>query len=160
VVAFEPCAQLMPYLRKNLAPTPVEVLGEAVGARTQTAQLQLGADLTAATVVPAAPAGDAHGQTCRMVGFDEVVAQLAQPISFLKLDCEGSEYEVFATAALEQVWQVAAELHSVAGQNPQTGLGMLQRRGFVIEAWRPFPGGAAGIVWARNTRWPARVGRP
>jgi FkbM family methyltransferase len=54
------------------------------------------------------------------VGFDDVVAQSPSPIDFVKLDCEGGEYELTRRSSPESwstVQRVVLEYHEVPGES-------------------------------------------
>jgi hypothetical protein len=57
-------------------------------------------------------------------------------IDFLKMDCEGAEYEIFRSIPMDvlvMVRQIAMECHNQgAGREPQVVVGHLRRNGFEV----------------------------
>lgn len=152
VIAYEPSKTAVAYLRRNTAATKIEIHEEAVGDLGPAVFLHTGTDLTAATVGSDPAASGKDTQPCRMVTFANVADRISGPISFLKLDCEGAEYGILHSSALDRVQIIAAEFHTVAAGTPKYGIELLRERGFEIESWRGCPEYSGGIVWARNRR--------
>ena len=85
-----------------------------------------------------------------MVSLDTVAKRLKGPIALLKLDCEGSEYEILQTDTFRSVRYVVGEFHTCAAGDPVSGLKILEEQGFYLDVWAPFPGNEAGEFWASN----------
>lgn len=152
ILAYEPGDRSREYLAKNLNQSDrVEIYPNAVGGSNKKVKLNRQTDLTAFYVTEDADLS-AESQTCEMVSLDEITAALESPIGLLKLDCEGSEYEIMQAKSFEQVRYVVGELHSCSKGNPELGLKILEQKGFIIDKWLPFPDGKAGEFWASNSR--------
>jgi len=73
-------------------------------------------------------------------------------IDLLKLDCEGSEYEIFEgceTLLAKYVRFISMEYHEVGGHHVGELQEILHRAGFVFECF-PVPGWKTGLLYARN----------
>ncbi|HBQ98136.1 MAG: FkbM family methyltransferase [Roseofilum sp. Belize BBD 4] len=151
IYAYEPCSQVLPDLEKNLQNLNVEISSYAVGRTTKKVNLTFQEDLTASSILMTGEDSSQKSQ-CQMIAFDEVTAQLGGSISLLKLDCEGSEYEILKSISLEKVKYVVGEFHTCQSGYPELGLELLKERGFVIDNWTSFPDGKAGEFWASNIR--------
>jgi FkbM family methyltransferase len=70
------------------------------------------------------------------ISLDEFIGQnKLSRIDFLKLDAEGSEYDILAkTKSLDIVEKVALEAHELKGHNRQEASDLLQERGFHFKA--------------------------
>lgn len=153
ILAYEPCDRSRDCLEKNLESlTTTTIFPQAVGNTSQTIQLNYQDDLTACYVSSDRESSTLKTQTCEMISLDQVVEQLSGSIGLLKLDCEGSEYEIMKTAAFQSVCYVVGELHTCAAGTPELGLEILKEQGFIIDRWHPFADGKAGEFWASNSR--------
>ena len=57
-------------------------------------------------------------------------------IDFIKIDCEGAEYEIFESlddANFEKIKLLAMEIHYLNGKNPFELIDLLKRKGFLVE---------------------------
>jgi FkbM family methyltransferase len=153
VIAYEPSDMAVSYLRKNTMGTRIQIRQEAVGDLGPEVFLHTGRDLTSATIAVEPARLGQESQSCRMISFAGLCESISGPISFLKLDCEGSEYGILRSPALNRVQNIAAEFHSLGGGTPRQGLELLREQGFEIEAWHGCPEYSNGIVWARNQQY-------
>jgi FkbM family methyltransferase len=149
VYAFEPSPSAFAHLKANTRGRRIHSRQVAIGGRDSMMSLIPSRNL-ASTSVNELQTGVGERQ-CRMVAFDTLAKELGS-ISFLKLDCEGSEYGIMKSDALDCVENIAAELHSTADETPDSGLAILKSRGFTVTKWNPFPGGRSGIVFAVNSK--------
>ncbi|MBP0014390.1 MAG: FkbM family methyltransferase [Roseofilum sp. SBFL] len=151
IIAYEPCSETFSNLKKNVDSFNVEVYPCAVGQYTGKVNLSIEGDLTACYV--ANNNGSINSsQVCDMISFQEIADKMDGSIDILKLDCEGSEYEIMQSPSFNCVQYVVGEFHTCEQGNPKYGLELLKQRGFTIEQWLPFPDGKAGEFWARNDR--------
>lgn len=134
VTAFEPAADRVAYLRRN-------VLGNNLADRV--------------TVVPAAVAGHAgrstllggevvadsagaDGEVIDLVAFDDVMDGIEGPIDLLKMDCEGGEYDIVASAseaALRRIDRLVLEYHPAPPAQVAQLFARLAAVG-LVERWR------------------------
>ncbi|MDI9640281.1 FkbM family methyltransferase [Oscillatoria amoena NRMC-F 0135] len=153
ILAYEPCNRSRDCLKKNLETlTNATIFSQAVGKTSRTIQLNYQDDLTACYVSSDCESSTLKTQNCEMISFAQVIKQLSGSIGLLKLDCEGSEYEIMKTSAFQSVCYVVGELHTCTAGTPEFGLEILKEQGFIIDLWHPFADGKAGEFWASNTR--------
>jgi FkbM family methyltransferase len=122
IVSCEPSDTTAGYLRRNAAQNGVadrvSVLEKAVAATTGTAVFHdngggSGLNGLAAAGHTAGPATEVP-----TVAFDELVASLPAPVDFVKIDCEGGEYDLVlgsSPASWESVQRIVIEFHPVDG---------------------------------------------
>ncbi|MGB3296359.1 MAG: FkbM family methyltransferase, partial [Phormidesmis sp.] len=168
ILAYEPADQARPYLKKNCEGLNITVFPYAVSNKSGEANLNLDGDLTACYI---SQTGDENygsessnslanditnhagrSQKCVLITLDEIAKKFEYPISLLKLDCEGSEYDILKSSSLSKFREIVGEFHDCPNGNPDIGLSLLRESGFEINKWDLFPDGKAGIVWASNKR--------
>jgi hypothetical protein len=83
------------------------------------------------------------------------------PVNYLKIDCEGSEYEIVRSmdaAHWSRIERVVIEYHDY-GRDRKHGelVEVLRQNGFDVEVMRPWPtyivaclGARIGMIWARR----------
>lgn len=152
IAAYEPSCISMSYLQKNLSQLNVDIFPYAVGALSRKAALICTADLSACYIDSNSTDRTVEKQECAMVSLDEVAAHLRAPIGLLKLDCEGSEFEIMQAASFEKVRYVVGEFHTCENGNPELGINILNQKNFSVDRWNPFPECKGGIFWASNNR--------
>lgn len=126
LTCFEPSADTAGYLRRNLEANGVEsrinveeaaLTGESGWAMFD----EVGDASVHSSLVHDADAGaSGHAVKVRTLSFDEVVASAPAPIEFVKLDCEGGEYEMAYRSSPESwatVQRVVLEYHDIPGQS-------------------------------------------
>ncbi|MBD2310989.1 FkbM family methyltransferase [Desertifilum sp. FACHB-1129] len=153
IAAYEPFLPTFENLKKNLeVQGNVAIYPYAVGDSNREVELNYQGDASACYVSDSSSINSIEHQKTCMKSFDEIANQFNSPIGLLKLDCEGSEYEIMRCASFETVRYVVGELHTCPQGTPELGLEILKERGFIIDKWLPYPDGKAGDVWARNAR--------
>lgn len=150
IFAYEPCSETFSNLKKNVNRFDIKVYPYAVGQHTGKVDLNVEGDLTACYVSKNNNSSVGSAQVCDMISFQEIVDHMDGNIELLKLDCEGSEYEIIQSPGFNCVQYVIGEFHTCEQGNPEYGLELLKQKGFIIEQWFPFPDGKAGDFWARN----------
>lgn len=135
VIAYEPSVQRCEYLRRN-----VEVNGLAGRVSVVRAAVTGSsgmAELTSTGVVQAVSAGDS-GERVATVSLDEIIQQVGNRVDLLKMDSEGSEYDIVfsaAPASLAAVQAVVLETHP-APADARVRLFETLRQSGPSERWR------------------------
>lgn len=92
----------------------------------------------------------------RNIGLGELLARARAPVDFLKVDIEGSEFEL-DWSTVSDVSRIAMELHPEWGSPPDL-VAQIASLGFECrtfdEAMRPTPSASADFLLAVNTRKP------
>jgi FkbM family methyltransferase len=142
--AFEPSASLFSLLQQNVEGLKIEAVRCAVSDAEGEAVLVPGRDATSGHLHKESENSLAQGERVPCVALESVVRQCGGMIDLLKLDCEGSEYEILESSAMSKVRRVVAEIHEGPGLHPEQARTALERHGFVIEKWD------GGIMHARR----------
>ena len=74
-------------------------------------------------------------------------------IHFLKIDCEGCEFELFQTATktqLSSIDQIAMEYHEFEGKKVRTIVGQLERAGFSVYVYPQETVDDIGMLYAKR----------
>lgn len=150
LLAFEPSIQSRHFLEKNTKGLNIEVYPYAVGNSRGKIILNELDDMSASYISTEKDIAALRSQECELISLDDVVAKIEKPVSLLKLDCEGSEYEIMKSSALKSFRYIVGEMHTCQHGDPNLGLKMLNNNGFTVNKWVPFPDGLAGIFWATN----------
>jgi FkbM family methyltransferase len=152
-IAFEPDPDAFPFLKRNLA-----LNGNAVEPR-QAAVSHRSGESVLFREFPGAGVSSLHRdveeRTYRdsvavdVVGFDELVEEIDDDINLLKLDCEGSEYEIVQRSRPEswrRVQRVVVEYHPVQGRSSSELKSRFAELGLRVVK-RDVLNPAAGILW-------------
>ena len=70
---------------------------------------------------------------------DLIREEQIKKIDFIKVDCEGAEYEIFESldnANFEKIKLLAMEIHYIKGKNPFELIALLKRKGFFCRNFR------------------------
>lgn len=161
VFAFEPCPANAAILRSNVATFPhqkVHVTEQAVAGST--CERVLSDHPTVWILHHLAEAGmGVTGLKVSCISLDDLMEENAiERCHLLKLDCEGSEYEILRSArpeTLERIDKIVGEYHPVPGMSNLATAedvleDLLQSRGFVVEWMAPSDDGGGGIFRARR----------
>ena len=124
VDCYEPSPANVPFLRDNLAQNGllerVTVHEAALASQEGTALLDFqGAGSGLNGLVRDGGGGSGTLTEVRTVTLDGVVAQAATPIEFVKMDCEGGEYDLVYGSSKDSwatVQRLVLEYHEVAGE--------------------------------------------
>jgi FkbM family methyltransferase len=119
VLAFEPVEDSFALLERNTARFPqVRAFRKAVAARSGTATLFLGKNSSAHSLHPAEGAPRDAELRIEAVSLADVFAgERIERCGYLKLDCEGAEYEILYSLTPEllgRIERIGMEYHSVA----------------------------------------------
>lgn len=140
-ICYEPDAAAAAYLRRNLQmnglDAQVEVRGEAVSDRTGTARLfqeQPGGG--ASSLQPTSAVVRFERETrVPTVSFAEAIARVDGDISLVKIDCEGSEYDIVETSPAEswkRIRRVVMEYHPTTAGRLEALRASFAERGFTV----------------------------
>lgn len=142
---FEPEPDSFRLLRFNLACNgcgSAHVLDKAVGGQSRAAQITLKEDSPGGTsLYHAAPGPDRpQGNVIQVVAFNEWLGQTPGMFDLLKLDCEGSEWEILRATSrseLSRFGVVVAEVHLDPHglQVVEEFAGLMESRGFRTVRW-------------------------
>jgi FkbM family methyltransferase len=153
VTAVEPSAERVGYLRRNVAGNKLEgrvtVLQAAVAGQGGRRRL------SPFGILDATPARDLSGEWVDLVAFEELLASFHGPIDLVKMDCEGSEYEIVASAsamALGRIRRLLLEYHPASSDEIRQLFARLADAG-LTERWRrdDQPGQLGVVYLSRET---------
>lgn len=143
--AYEPVESLSQFLRPNSEEFGFEVFYEAVGGHAGYVDLDLRGDTNQTRVLESGSA------SIPKISIDAAIERLGGAVDLLKIDCEGSEWEMFKEGRLwNQVGRMAMEYHNFDGQPHSQIVRELERIGFEIEAQVYDPSDNFGLVFAIN----------
>ena len=136
VTAVEPSAERVAYLRRNIAANSFEgrvaAVQAAVSGQSGRRLLnQFGA-------LDAAADPNATGEWVEVVAFEDLLASSDGPIDLVKMDCEGSEYDIVESvspAALERIERLLLEYHPAPPDRIRQLFAKLVNAG-LAERWR------------------------
>jgi FkbM family methyltransferase len=149
IQAYEPNNRTLSYLQNNAAAGGIEVFGDAVGAAEGWVTIE---DVGDSNQARTSASADARG--VRQVPFATVVERAGGWIDFVKIDCEGAEWDLFRdTASWKRIGELRMEYHLIDGHTYREVEQTLNELGFDIYLHQPTE--TWGMVWARN-RSPAR----
>ena len=147
IYAFEPFLENFELLKKNTdSMKNIFCYNLAVSDFTGTSYLRNDLDKTAVktTTLPE----DESSQTCLTTTLENFCLEhCIKNIDFLKLDCEGAEYNILNTN-LSFVKVIAGEYHVINRRNSEEIKNMLRSRNFIIKTWTNFLLNNGGIFEA------------
>lgn len=142
--AYEPNPEMQPYLDHQKTVGNFVVYPEAVGRKSDRASLVLGAESVFA-VIASDPAG-----AISVVSMREVIERLGGHVDLLKLDCEGSEWEILTdVSAMREVDEITMEYHLNNGRSISELEKLICSAGFRIH-FTHADGETNGRIWARR----------
>jgi FkbM family methyltransferase len=132
VHCYEPNPDLRPYIEHNLEGLGARVFSEAVMRDEGFVNLEIEQESVAAKA-SAHPDG-----TITATAFRTVVERLGNRVDLVKMDCEGSEWEILQDAApWSHVRSLALEYHCTAKYGPDDAERMVTDLGFTIAKSKP-----------------------
>jgi len=142
VHAYEPNPALAPFIENQARAATFKWFPEAVGAKAGFVSLQNNPDSVCARTV-----GEPGGQIT-MTSFSAAIERIGTPVDFLKLDCEGAEWDILNDAeSFAAVRHIGMEYHLFDGHTQSELTGRLSRLGFTIKFMRD-DGPDYGRLWA------------
>ena len=109
--AYEPNLVLESYLAHNFSQLNIELRTQAVGNKSGSVKLDLMGESNQTRVKESGNGGT------EMISLDSVVKELGGKIDLLKLDCEGSEWDILGNPeSLKSVDNISLEYHLWANQ--------------------------------------------
>ncbi len=149
-VCYEPDPQAFAYLERNVRTLDVVPRPQAVAHRSGTVSLFRPSPGGGASSLRAEGFGsDLNAVEVPAVSFDEVLDEIDEPVALVKLDCEGSEYDIVLGSdprSWRSVRRVVIEYHDVEPFEPLTLVETLNALGFsLVSERRRFVG--EGTYW-------------
>jgi FkbM family methyltransferase len=142
VFSFEPDPKNYAVLNKNISSQgskKIKVFPFAIGGKNRTASLHLGHSTNSSLIEDYQLLSKEHSSTSVDVrALDEVLTELnIDKIDFLKIDCEGAEYEIIAQSSddsLKKASIISMEFHDMknVNQTAQTLISRLTSLGFHV----------------------------
>jgi FkbM family methyltransferase len=163
IMTFEPSATSAGYIRRNLAANGianrVEVIEAAVAGTTGTATFadNLGGSGLNRLVSTGEPRQQATLREVATISFDDIVAKAPAPVDFVKIDCEGGEYDLVLNStpsSWASVQRVVLEFHAVSGYSWAQLRDWLADAGLAVQAVEEH--GGYGCAWLSRTALPPR----
>lgn len=163
VLAFEPFPENTDWLRKNVSEnnlSNVTVHGQAVAAVTEERTLQTSDSWimhslseTEAKESETIEEEDEHSIHVKCVSFNDIIEGIPK-CDLLKIDCEGSEYEIFYSSTaetLKKIGKIVGEFHprDANKKNGKALCNYLESKGFAITTFVTFEN-ETGIFCASN----------
>ena len=147
LTAVEPSAERVAYLLRNVAGNDLQ--GRIAVVQTAVSGQRGHRLLTPIGVLEAASDPEATGEWVEVIAFEDLLASTPGPIDLVKMDCEGSEYEIFAStsdAALGRIERLLLEYHPAPPDAIRQLFAKLARAG-LKERWRQdYQRGQCGVV--------------
>jgi FkbM family methyltransferase len=150
---YEPDPEAFAYLRRNVDQLAVAAHCEAVADRTGTARLFRPERGQGAGTIRSVGAGP-DVLDVPVVAFDRVTAETDESVALVKMDCEGSEFEIVLGSSSEswrRVQGIVIEYHPIAGANPRALVEKLEAHGFLLVQQRE-RARAEGTFWFSRGR--------
>ena len=154
VFAFEPAPENFTLLSSNMARnglSNVQLSQEAVAGAAGTRALHLSESPAEHSFHIVKPGG-AEVPVASVTLAEVARRHGLETVDFLKMDCEGAEYEILETAArdgLAFVRRIAMEAHVLdASRTPGRLCTLLQDQGFLVRTG--FEGDSTTMIWARR----------
>ena len=159
VYSYEPFPGNVAWLKRNVEEsqlTNVRVYDEAVAGATGERVLHVNPSSWIMHSLLGEEAAGGHDVTVKCVSLEEVLDTVTHGrCDLLKLDCEGSEYEILMDCqpdALRRVKRIVGEYHEgeqINGTGQQLS-GFLESRSFRVDYFGPL-GEGSGVFYATNT---------
>jgi FkbM family methyltransferase len=161
VYAFEPCEDNLEILHWNVSKNgfqrSIKIVNAAVTDRQGEVDLFVGFDSSGSVISGAVTTRDQYttgtqiqARAVKSVTLDSLLDEFhIERCDFLKMDCEGAEYEILASTSRESFSRIARISMECHENRVQEAIAILKNVGFeiVYERW-----GYLGLVKATNTR--------
>lgn len=148
LTAVEPSAERAAYLRRNVVRNDLD--GRVTTVPAAVADQSGHRHLTPSGILEATAQPDAGGEQVDVIAFEELLAASPGPIDLVKMDCEGSEYEIFESASadtLQRIQRLLLEYHPATRDEIRRLFARLAQAG-LIERWRhDDQRGTLGVVY-------------
>ena len=153
VIAFEPSADRVAYWRRNVA-------ANGLAGRTQVVRAGVGGEAGRRALAGAGnlvvETTGAAGDLVDVVAFEDVMSWVEGPVDLVKMDCEGSEYEIIGAtslATLGRIERLVLEYHPAPQADIVKLFAKLDEAG-LVERWRAdsVPGQLGVVSFARGGR--------
>jgi FkbM family methyltransferase len=158
IFCYEPEAGNFTYLQRNISANSLEnritPFQAAVAARSGKMELSLGASPLHSLVKP--EQGSVR-QTVSCVTLGEILQRhQLETLDFLKMNCEGAEYEIFDSTSpkdLDRIANIRLEYHNLdaTSKNGSALAKVLTNRGFQIERFSRYRD-ESGFIWAKRAK--------
>jgi FkbM family methyltransferase len=151
VHSYEPVIDLSDFLDPNKIEYGFSVFHEAVGGHSGYVNIQAEGDSNQARVSESEHSG------IPKISIDEAIQRMDGTVDLLKIDCEGSEWEMFNEGKnWDRVARIAMEYHNFDGQPHTLISDELTRIGFDVIDQKFDPNVSFGMAYAINpnrTKW-------
>lgn len=148
IYSIEPNIKVLPALEKNSKFYGFKVIPVAVTESHQSISIIEGVEshLMAKTQI------DCNGKQLG-IPFSEILASVGGKIDFLKMDCEGAEWDVFSTDVdWQRVRYISLEYHELGvGKKFPDAVDALHKNGFAVLCVNNLSG--YGMIFAKNTNF-------
>ncbi len=155
VLAFEPFPENIEFLQKNIKNSKlqnVKIYPQAVAKSVEERVLAVSDSWIKHSLNKAE--NSESGLRVQTTTFDRIMSEIDQ-CDLLKIDCEGSEYEIFYSASpesLKRVRKIVGEYHQ-RDENSMNGEALckfLKENGFTITSFIPFEGDSGSFCAVNN----------
>lgn len=149
--AYEPFQQLAEYLEPNRSEFDFRVFYEAVGGRAGWVSLEVSGDSNQTRV------REGGRNPVPRTAIADAIGRMGGNIDLAKLDCEGSEWEMFSEGdGWSEISRLAMEYHNFDGQPHDQVARELDRLGFAVVQQRFDPAARFGLIYGINRKRAAR----
>lgn len=142
--AYEPNPRVLAHLAGNAAAGMFQCMPEAVGAEAGWVSMMDDSDSNQARTLALAPGTSGAIQ---QVSLATAIERLGGQVDFLKMDCEGAEWDIFKSVnTWNKIRELRMEYHLTQGRTVADVLSALKSISFRVTRQIEQPG--FGIVWA------------
>ena len=156
VFAYEPFQTNVEFLRKNVSDSGIDtihIFEKAIAGKTENRNIKVEENWVTNSI--SSNNDDAEGLQVSCISLNDAIEKMDK-CDLLKIDCEGSEYEIFYNASdetLKQIKKIACEYHYIDDekQNGDALKDFFERNSFKVDLFEPIDD-ETGIIFAKNTR--------
>lgn len=148
VTAVEPSSERAVYLRRNVAGNDLE--GRVTTVQAAVAGHAGHRHLSPSGILEAAQSPDVGGELVDLITLEELFVGSPGPIGLVKMDCEGSEYEILesaSTATLQRIERLVLEYHPAPPEVIDRLFARLDHVGLTQRWWQDYQPGQRGVVY-------------